>query len=147
MNEILSVFGVNWKLLLIQIFNFGILLVVLFRFLYRPVLKMIDERKAFLDEGIRNAETAQEEMSRIGERRKQTEKESLIKSELLMKETKTRAEELEKEITMHANERGEKIVHEAKARALDEKEKIIHESREEIARLTVLGVEKLLAKK
>lgn len=147
MNEIFSVFGVNWKLLLIQIVNFGILTAVLFRFLYRPVMKIIDERKQVLDEGLRNAESAGRELFQIGAKKKEAETESLIKSELLMKETKARATELEKEIITGAHEQREKIVHEAKAQALDEKAKILHESREELARLTVLGVEKLLNKK
>src|SRR3989344_1907356 len=58
MSELFEVFGVNWKLLLMQAFNFGLLLVVLTYFLYKPVLRIIDERREKVAEGVRNAEEA-----------------------------------------------------------------------------------------
>ena len=45
MDEIIRVFGINWKLLAIQAVNFGLLLILLHRFLYKPLLKVIEERQ------------------------------------------------------------------------------------------------------
>ena len=58
MNQLFSAFGLDVKLLLIQALNFAILLAVLWRFLYTPVLKMIDERRAKVAEGVQKAEAA-----------------------------------------------------------------------------------------
>ena len=38
MNELFAAFGIDWKLLLAQGVNFGIVLVALWYFLYRPVM-------------------------------------------------------------------------------------------------------------
>lgn len=43
--ELLAKLGVDWKLLLAQIVNFTILLAVLSLFVYRPLLRIIDERQ------------------------------------------------------------------------------------------------------
>jgi F-type H+-transporting ATPase subunit b len=43
--EIFSTLGINWQLLLAQIVNFGVIMFVLAKFVYRPVLKIVDERR------------------------------------------------------------------------------------------------------
>jgi F-type H+-transporting ATPase subunit b len=42
--DALANIGVDWKLLLAQVVNFGILLWVLKRYAYQPMLKMMDGR-------------------------------------------------------------------------------------------------------
>ena len=58
MEDILKVFGVNWKLLGIQMVNFGILMYFLHRFLYKPVFAMLDKRQATLAKGLKDAADA-----------------------------------------------------------------------------------------
>ena len=45
MQQLFAAFGINWKLLLIQGINFSVLLAILSYFLYRPLMKVIDERR------------------------------------------------------------------------------------------------------
>ena len=63
MNELFAAFGLNWKLLLIQLVNFGLLLSVLSYFLYKPVLRIIDERQKKIAEGVRIAEEATQRLA------------------------------------------------------------------------------------
>jgi N utilization substance protein A len=46
MEQLFTTFGVNWKLLVIQAVNFTVLLTALSYFLYRPLMKVLDDRKA-----------------------------------------------------------------------------------------------------
>src|SRR3989344_5401181 len=62
MSDLFAAFGVNWKLLLIQAVNFGLLLAALSYFLYKPILKIIDERRHKIAEGVRTAEAAAERL-------------------------------------------------------------------------------------
>jgi len=48
--------GLDWKALLFQLANFGILLVLLKLFAYQPILRVLEERKAKINEGLKNAE-------------------------------------------------------------------------------------------
>lgn len=64
--ELFGKLGIEWKLLLAQGLNFILLLIILRKFLYKPILKMLDERKA-------RAESLQIESSKMEERRKQFE--------------------------------------------------------------------------
>ena len=54
--------GIEPILLLTQVINFTILVVVLTKFLYKPILKMLDERKKKIEEGL----TLSREMATAG---------------------------------------------------------------------------------
>src|SRR3989344_7589595 len=59
MDQILTTLGRDWRLLAIQAFNFGLVLLALWYFLYRPILRMIDARQKKIAEGVKNAERAE----------------------------------------------------------------------------------------
>lgn len=144
MEEIISVFGINWKLLIVQGVNFGLLLVLLWYVLYRPVLRIINERQVKIEEGVRNAEVAKERLSAID-----SEKEHIIhsansKAETLVQEGKVRADEKERELVKEAQEKSERIIKDAEMRSEEIARKAEEESRAEVARLAVLGAEKIL---
>ena len=44
MSELFSKLGIDWKLLIAQIINFLVLLFVLYKFAYRPILSMLEKR-------------------------------------------------------------------------------------------------------
>ena len=58
MAQFFAAFGIDWRLLLVQAVNFGLLLLALWYFLYGPVLKMIDDRRAKIAESVKVAEAA-----------------------------------------------------------------------------------------
>src|SRR3972149_6324796 len=106
MEPLLSAFGVNWKLLLAQGINFALLLAILSYFLYKPVLRMIDERREKIAEGVRAEEKGAEIV-----------KSAEARAEGVLTDAATRAEEAkrqamkesEKEITRAAMLAPEKI--------------------------------------
>ncbi len=55
---ILASLGVNAELFLAQLLNFSILLLVLWRFAYKPLLKIMDARTEKIEAGLKNAEEA-----------------------------------------------------------------------------------------
>ncbi len=55
---LLASLGINIELFIAQLVNFSILLVVLWRFAYRPLLKIMDERTQKIEAGLKNAEEA-----------------------------------------------------------------------------------------
>ncbi|MBP7134233.1 F0F1 ATP synthase subunit B [Patescibacteria group bacterium] len=55
---ILASLGLNVELFVAQLLNFSILLLVLWRFAYKPLLKIMDERTEKIEAGLKNAEEA-----------------------------------------------------------------------------------------
>jgi F-type H+-transporting ATPase subunit b len=59
LSELFSQLGIDPKLLLAQGVNFLILLVVLTRFVYKPLIKLIEERRAKIELGVKGGERAE----------------------------------------------------------------------------------------
>ena len=60
-------FGVDWKLLVAQAVNFFILLVILKKFAYGPIVKMLDARRAKIEEGIAASEASKKKLAEAKE--------------------------------------------------------------------------------
>lgn len=62
--EAFDALGINLPQLLAQVVNFIVLLVILRLTLYKPILRMLDERRQRIAEGLNAAETARAEAAR-----------------------------------------------------------------------------------
>jgi F-type H+-transporting ATPase subunit b len=54
-NNLLAVLGIDWKIFIAQIVNFVIVLLVLWRFAYRPLVKILNERSKKIDQSLKDA--------------------------------------------------------------------------------------------
>ena len=61
--EILNQFGVQPILLAAQVVNFIILLLILKKFMYKPLLKVLDERRQKIADSLKNAEQIEKKLS------------------------------------------------------------------------------------
>jgi F-type H+-transporting ATPase subunit b len=56
--DVLATLGINWKLFLAQLFNVSIVLVVIWKWVYTPLLKVVDARTKKIEDGLKNAKEA-----------------------------------------------------------------------------------------
>lgn len=146
MEQILDVFGVNWKLLLIQVVNFGLLLAVLHRYLYKPVLAMVDTRRAKIENAIHNAEKAEAELGQAEAEKSRILREATQKGDLLIDTAKKHAETEEHTMIKDAQRKVVHMLNEAERRVVREREEMIEKAEREVARMAVLAAEKVLRK-
>ena len=147
MSELFEAFGVNWKLLLIQAVNFGLLLAALSYFLYRPILRIIDERRGKVAEGVRLAESATRRLTEANEEGDKLVGEAAKKAEALAAASRAGAEQKGAGILKEAQSRAEAVLAEAQIRAEEVKRQTIASSEREIARAAMLAAEKILKEK
>ena len=147
MNEIIDVFGINGKLLVIQIFNFGVLLLILWYFLYTPVMRMLTERQKVIEKGVKDAEAAALEREKTAKEKESIITTATVDASTIVEKAKKRGEEKGEEALQEAKKKGDRLLEEAAMKAAEEKNKALAESKGEIARMTILGVEKLLKEK
>lgn len=147
MSELFAAFGVNWKLLLVQAVNFGLLLSVLTYFLYKPVLRIIDERQRKIAEGVKTAEAAAQRLLEA-----KVEGEGIVggaarEAEALVASARKRADERGMEIVKTAEARAAAVLKDASDRAEEAKRQALKESEREVARAAMLAAEKILREK
>src|SRR3989344_124438 len=145
MSELFAAFGLNWKLLLIQALNFGILLYVLWRFLSDPVLKMIDERRGKIAEGVQKAEAADRRLSEADSEGKGIVAGAAKEAENLVSSARNRADEQASDILKRSQERADQVLADAQARAEEARRQTLAAGEKEIARAAMLAAEKILA--
>ena len=96
--------GIDFKLLLSQMLNFGLLLWLLTKFLYKPILKRIEKDEAQLME-VKKQKQQLEKEKRAFRRQKEEEMAKIRqRSRQIIKE----AEEIAKQIKKSSQEQGEK---------------------------------------
>ena len=69
--RIATTFGVDWPHLIAQIISFCIVCFLLHRFAYQPVLKMLEERREQIAQGLANAEKIKAELARTEAQRQE----------------------------------------------------------------------------
>ncbi len=147
MSELFAAFGVNWKLLLVQAVNFGLLLSVLTYFLYKPVLRIIDERQRKIADAVKTAEAANQKLADA-----KTESDNIVggaarEAEALVASARSRADERGAEIMKAAEARAAITTKEAAERAEEAQRQMMKASEREIARAAMLAAEKILTEK
>ncbi|MEK9167979.1 MAG: F0F1 ATP synthase subunit B [Patescibacteria group bacterium] len=144
MDEIIRVFGINWKLLAIQAVNFGLLLILLHRFLYKPLLKVIEERQMHIKKGVENAALAEQKLGEAEGQKRVILSDATGVAEAVIRKAEARATEIAEHIKKEAEESAGKIVARGVVRGEEEAKRLKENSKEEIARMAVLTAEKIL---
>lgn len=145
MAELFATFGINWKLLIIQAVNFGVLLAALSYFLYTPILRLLDERKKHIEKGVKDATDAAEKLLHASEESGRIIGGAAKDAEGIIAHAREHAVSRGAEIEAHAKERAEGILKEAAERGEALKDSAIRESEAAIAKAAVLAAEKILA--
>ena len=142
--EIFHAFGIDWKLITIQGINFAVVLFVLHRYAYKPIMALIAKRQAVIAEGIQNAEDATKEKEQIALDRELTLQTAREEGGKISDGLRKQGIAEEREIVRVAQEKSNTILADARELAEKESAHILREAEREIARMAVLGAEKIL---
>lgn len=146
MEQIINVFGVDWKLLLIQAINFGLLLLILWHFLYKPVIKVVDARRERIEQGIRAAEQSERELGEAEAEKARILREAMHKGDQLIEAAKKRAEAEEHALLKEAHRKAIHLLNEAERRIEREHADMLQKAERDVTRMAVLAAEKILRK-
>ncbi len=121
--QLLKNFGLDPVLLVAQIVNFLIVLYVLKRFLYKPVLSMLDERKKTIKEGIERAAEGQRMLEDASHQQKKLLKEAHDQATLIIADAKKAASSIVSETETTMKKRTDKMIKEAEIQIMEEAKK------------------------
>lgn len=147
MGQVLVTFGIDWRLLLINSINFGLLMLALWYFLYGPLTRMLEERRQKVADGVRDAESAKHTLAEIERSRGVILAAAGTEADEVLKKSRAAAQEKERELVAAGEATAANILREAAAQAAELKAEAIAQSKQEVAKLVVLGVEKMLKTK
>ncbi len=147
MEGIIDAFGLDLRLIILQLFNFGIMLGILGYLLYKPILKLLADREAKIAQGLRDAEEAEASKKQANEDRKQVLEGAQKEAEAIVGRATTAATKEASEIVKKADDEAARALNNAREQAANLKLQAEKESEGEIAKLAILATEKLLKEK
>lgn len=147
MEELVKTFHIDWKLIVAQMVNFAIVLFVLYKFAYGPIMKMMDERTKKIDKGLKDAEESHKKLAEIAEK----EKEVLVEARKQAQEIVTKAEAVavrsKDEIIADSKVQAVKILEDAAKKIEQEKNQMLSEVKAQVAELVVAATGKVIDEK
>jgi F-type H+-transporting ATPase subunit b len=144
MDQIISTFGIDWRLIAIQVFNFLILLGVLRYFLYTPLLNMLDARKRLIVQGIEDAKVAGESRALAETEKNVVLAKAVDEASQIVKRGEEAAKRDAATIVQDAHTQSARIMNESEKKARAVADALKKESEAEIAKTALLAAEKIL---
>lgn len=145
--DALNSLGIDWKLLVAQIVNFLILLLILRKFLFGPIVKMLSERKTKITKGLEDAQSAKESLDNAGQKAREITSEAMQEAQIIVALARKEAEEEKNKIIAGTQEKAAKIIKEAQERTKREEDKLVVRSKSRLGELVVAALEKILGTK
>lgn len=144
--DILNQFGINPLLLAAQVVNFFLLLFILKRFLYKPILKVLEERKKKIEESLKNAEEIEKRLLEIGQlQEKEIQKAAKIGQQII-KDATDSANQIYEETKVNAEKLSDKLVKQTKLQLQQQKQQLEDSIRAHVADLVFSIVQKVTGK-
>ena len=135
--RIVTTFGVNWPQLFAQVASFCIVCLILYRFAYRPVLKMLDVRRQQIAQGQANAEQIKAELAKTEAQRQEVMAQANVQASKFIEEAQVAAARLREQEKEKAIAAAEQIMIKAREAAAQEHELMLAELKRQVGRLVV----------
>ncbi len=139
-------FGLNLPQFIAQVISFLIVAALLYKFAYKPILLMLEERKKRIAESLENAEKIKVELAKTESARQEILAKANSEANKLIEEARTVASKLQEAEARKAIATAEQIIKKAQEAALADRMKMMNELRKEIGRLVVQTTAKVSGK-
>jgi len=136
--------GINLGFFLFQVFNFTIIALVLYAFAYKPIVKMLEERKKKIAQGYEDAQVAAEARANAEKEAENVLAEAQAQASQVVREATERAETAGREVVAEYEAEAAKAKDTALAEAVVERDRMLADVRGQIAALAMAATQKLV---
>jgi F-type H+-transporting ATPase subunit b len=134
----------SFGLIFWMVISFSIILFLLRKFAWRPILGMIKERENSIEQALESAERAKEEMKALQSSNERILAEARSERDAMLKEAREIREKMIVDAKGLANKEGERMLASARENIQNEKMAAITELKNQVATLSIEIAEKIL---
>lgn len=138
--------GINIPGLVAQIINFTLLLIILYLVLYKPILRMLDQRRDRIRESMERAEEIKQEMAKAQQEVAAQLDAARKEGQNIIAQASQIGERLKEEARGQARQEAEAIISRAQSAIQAERDQAIADLRNEFADLAVLAASRVINK-
>lgn len=136
--------GINLGFFLFQVFNFTIIALVLYAAAYKPIVKMLEERKKKIAQGYEDAQVAAEARANAEKEAEKVLADAQALASQVVREATERAETAGRELVAEYEAEAAKAKDAALAEAAVERDRMLADVRGQIAALAMAATQKLV---
>lgn len=144
MAELIAKLGIDWKLLLAQIVNFLILLWVLKRYAYTPLIRLLDQRSKKISKSMEDAKKIEVELDLMAKEKERVMNEARKDAQALLEDARKDAAGLVAQTRTAAKAEAAQVLRGAEQEARRVKDNIVAEAKVELADLVVRSTENVI---
>lgn len=136
--------GINLPGLITQFINFGILLLILWLFLHKPLQRVLEERRRRIAEGLKASDEAQEAAEEAKAESDAAVQRGREEAQALVAQAQEIAQRVQSDAESTARQEAEGIVERARQEIQRERDQAIAELRAEFAGLAISAAERVI---
>lgn len=144
--EIAETFGWDFRLFFSQVVLFVLVALILKRYAYGPVVKMLEERRERIAEGLANAEKIKQELAHAQAKAQEILNQATAQGAKMIEEARAAAAKVQEQETQKAIAAAKDIVDKARQASEAEHARMLTELRREVGRLVVATTAKVTGK-
>jgi len=139
-----SLLSPNPGLIFWTVITFIILILILKKFAWKPILSALDAREAAIRESMEKAEKAKEEAQKILDENKVSNKKYIEEAQKMLAESRADADKIREQIIAQSREEAAKIKADTDAEIARKKEEMFNELKGQIAEIAISAAEKII---
>lgn len=136
--------GINLGYLIVQVFNFLIILVILIAWMYKPLINMLEERRERIAKGLEDARVASEARENAEQEAEEIIAKAQQEASKLVREATDRGEEVRREIKQSAEQEAAEIRANAQEQAQHTKDQALSDLRSQVSSLAIAAAQKVI---
>ncbi len=144
MADLLHALGIQWSVLLAQVINFAILVFVLSRYVYKPLLGVIDRRRETISEAMEQAKEIERSKEELDRERVAVLRKADEQAGALLERAKGEADALREEIESSAKAQAKSTLAKGREQLEHDRVTMMNEIQHKLAHAIVLSAEKIL---
>lgn len=135
--QIANTFGVDWPHLMAQIISFSIVCLLLHRFAYKPILKMLEERQRQIAQGMADTEKIKAELAQTETQRQEVMVLANAQATKLIEEARAAADRMRQQEATKAIAAAAQIIEKAREAATHQHAVMLAELKRDVGGLVV----------
>jgi F-type H+-transporting ATPase subunit b len=144
--SVMNTFGVSGPQLVAQIISFLIVAGLLYKWAYKPVLGILEERRQKIAEGLANADKIKQELARTEAMRHELMQKANAEANRLIEEARAAAAKVQESETQKAIADATEIIAKAREATVMEHDRMMQELKKELGRLVVQATAQVTGK-
>ncbi len=146
LENILHSFGVEWPLFIAQLIVFLIVMIILKKYAFGPIIQVLEERRRKIAESMANADKIKKDLSAAQARQQAVLDDANAQAQKMIAEARTSADAVRARLEQEANAEAERIVARAREAGELETARMKADFQREAGRLVVLTAQKVSGK-